>query len=122
VGSIYDATEYEREDTTVTLRAQVTRAQAELVLGAAAGFSRELAKKTPEEIEQMKRRRIEAMKARKGGKLPPSALDPEPEQPDPEAGQPKPTPTPTTPATGNPAPAKPNKTPTQDGASGSVPG
>ena len=41
---------------------------------------RKIARKTPEEVEQMKRRRIEALEARKGGKLPPSALDPKTEE------------------------------------------
>lgn len=127
-GWMYDLFELQRDDKEVRLTGQMTTAQAEKVMQFAADGSRRVAKKTPEEVEQMRQRRIEAIKARRGGKLPPSALDPKEEDPDEPAEDPTATPAaPARPAPNPPgepsAPApKPTK-PTTEGDDGdSAPG
>ncbi|MCA9687204.1 MAG: hypothetical protein KC457_33905, partial [Myxococcales bacterium] len=127
VGWVYDLFELERDGKTVTLRAQLTSGQAQKIMQFAADGSRKVAKKTPEEIEEMKRRRLEAMKARKGGKLPPSALDPNPQtqpkpKPQPDEAVETPSPAPSTPDADTVQPVKPTKTPPEDGKGGNVPG
>lgn len=79
VGWVPDLLKVEIDYLDVRLVGRVTTDQAELLLGFAADGSRQTAGKTPEEIEQMRRRRVEAMEARKGGTLPPSVLDPQAE-------------------------------------------
>lgn len=119
-GWMYDLFEVERDGAQVRLTGVMTTAQAQKVMQFAADGSRRVAGKTPEEIEQMRQRRVEAIEARRGGKLPPSALDPEEEedQPEPEGGDPS---TPTAPAPGSdPAPGTPD--PRDPAPSPAVPG
>lgn len=97
VGWILDLLEVEQEDSTVRLTGTMTTAQAQKILEFAADGSRKIAGKTPEEVAEMRQRRIDAIEARKGGKLPPSALDPKPDpEVTPEAGEPARSPRPTT--------------------------
>ena len=76
MGWLYELMQAEREGTQIVLRGQMTTDQALKVMEFAADGSRKIAKKTPEEIAEMRQRRLDALKARRGGKLPPSALDP----------------------------------------------
>lgn len=76
MGWIYELLAPERDGAMVTLRGQMTTDQALTIMQFAADGSRKVAKKSPEEIAQMRQRRLDALKARRGGKLPPSALDP----------------------------------------------
>lgn len=76
MGWLYELMQAEREGNQVVLRGQMTTDQALKVMEFAADGSRKIAKKTPEEIAEMRQRRLDALKARRGGKLPPSALDP----------------------------------------------
>lgn len=103
VGWVYDLLEVERDGARITLRGQMTTDQTVKVMELIADQSRALAKKTPEQISEMRQRRIEAWKARRSGKLPPSALDPKPAVGDPAPSRPGP-PVP---------PSDPPKTPTE---------
>jgi hypothetical protein len=124
-GWLYDLFEPERDAAQVTLRGQMTTDQALKVMQFAADGSRKIAKKTPEEIAEMRQRRIDAWKARRGGKLPPSALDPkapDPKAPDPNAPDPAPADDPA--ETPPPPPVtrqKPEQTPLQGPADGVAP-
>jgi hypothetical protein len=135
---IYRQLAVERDGVRVALRGQLTTDQTVMLMGAIAKGSAQIAKKTPEEIAEMRQRRIDALKARRNGKLPPSALDPKapstipggdtkapeakaptdppPIHADPDA--PEPTPAPVQPA---PTPSEPAQTPAGgpvDGAEG----
>ncbi|MEM7155419.1 MAG: hypothetical protein AAF799_21395 [Myxococcota bacterium] len=113
VKPIYEKLEVEREARSIQIRGELTTGQAEMGMKYGAGFSQQIAGKTPEEVEEMRRRRIEAIKARRNGKLPPSALD-EPEE-DEESKAP--------PATMEIAPlgAQPPATPANAGSASSPP-
>nr|MCH9682777.1 hypothetical protein [Deltaproteobacteria bacterium] len=76
---IYSALKLEREDAKVRIVGKLAQGQAEMLLKMIADWSGKNLGKSAAELEAMKQRRIEALKARRGGKLPPSALDPEPE-------------------------------------------
>lgn len=78
---MYVLFELEREGRSVRLSGQLSTDQAKLIMEFAADGARKVAGKTPEEVEEMRRRRVEAIKARRNGKLPPSALD-EPKEDD----------------------------------------
>ena len=143
IGWVYDLLQAERVGAQLTLRGQMTTDQALKIMQFAADGSRKIAKKTPEEIAEMRQRRIDAWKARGGGKLPPSALDPkaagetktgetkagagkastdtpgvDPADPDdPRAPEPS-----EAPAEPPPAPSEPAKTPAREPASGGAGG
>lgn len=130
MGWVYDLLQPEREGHQVALRGEMTTDQALKVMQFAADGSRKIAKKTPEEIAEMRQRRLEALKARRGGKLPPSALDPKATEgkaegkastdaPPTDRPAPAPTKTPVEPA---PAPMEPAKTPAGEPASGGTTG
>ncbi|MCX4241904.1 hypothetical protein [Paraliomyxa miuraensis] len=132
VSGIYRQFVPERSGAKIILRGTLDTDQTLMLMSMIADGASKIARKTPEELAEMKRRRIEALEARKGGKLPPSALDPtldEPDEPAPTestapteppepvrapAGPPdEPSPTPAEdPAGPADAPRKPNKTPT----------
>lgn len=125
MGWVYDLLQPEREGSQVTLRGEMTTDQALKIMQFAADGSRKIAKKTPEEIAEMRQRRLDAIKARRGGKLPPSALDPKAETKAstdaPPADRPATTPS-ETPAEPAPTPAEPPKTPAGEPANGGAPG
>lgn len=75
-GPIYRQLAVERDGVRVALRGQLTTDQTVMLMGAIAKGSAQIARKSPAEIAEMRQRRIDALKARRGGKLPPSALDP----------------------------------------------
>lgn len=128
-GWLVDLLSVERDEARVTLRGQLTTDQTLKVMEALAGFSRDVAKKTPEEIAAMRQRRLDALKARKNGKLPPSALDPKASGASeskastdtPPAGQPAPSPA-GSPSEPSAAPPEPAKTPADAPADGDAPG
>lgn len=74
VGPIYEQTTIEREREKIVLRGEFTEDQITQVLDVIAKSSAKMTKKTPEEVEQMRKERLENWKKRNGGKLPPSAL------------------------------------------------
>jgi hypothetical protein len=74
VGPIYDQTTVERDREKLVLRGEFTEEQITQVLDMIAKSSAKMTKKTPEEVEEMRRQRLENWKKRNGGKLPPSAL------------------------------------------------
>jgi hypothetical protein len=123
VGWIYDLLAVERDGVEVTLRGQMTTDQAVKAMQLIADGTRKIAEKTPEEIAAMRQRRIDAWKARRSGKLPPSALDakaadakaPDAKQPPAAEDPPKTPPTPPTPV------PEPAKTPVNDPAGGDEP-
>jgi len=134
VGWAYDLLEVTREGKQVRMRGETTTDQAEKIMQFMADATRKMAGKTPEEIEEMRQRRLDALEARRGGKLPPSVLDPQvpdesplvPDQPPQPLKIQTTTPKWTTPAPANPGetplgtasdPPKPTKTPA-DGAVG----
>jgi hypothetical protein len=135
-GWVYDLLQPERVGAEVTLRGQMTTDQAIKVMQFAADGSRKIAKKTPEEIAAMRQRRIDAWKARRGGKLPPSALDAKADESKaaegkateskastdtPPADRPAPPPT-EPPAEPPPQPSEPAKTPVDEPANGAATG
>ncbi len=84
---LYDQIDLERADEGVTLRSEFSKTQATLILDQVASISSKMLRRTPEQMEQLRKRRTELWKARDGGKLPPSvALEklktPVPEDPD----------------------------------------
>jgi hypothetical protein len=115
VGWVYDLLAVERDGVEVTLRGEMTTDQAVKAMQLIADGTRKIAKKTPEEIAEMRQRRIDAWKARRAGKLPPSALDPK--TPDAKAPTQSPAedPSKTPPALPTPAP-EPAKTPVNNPA------
>jgi hypothetical protein len=96
----YEMLEIVRDGKNVRLWAQFSQDQTEQILGLIAdGVVRGL-KKSPEEIEAARQQRIERWKARKGGKLPPSALHPATDDEDAAAGASPSAPTQSEPAQG----------------------
>ena len=90
-GPIYDQTELERTGSQIVLRGEFTEEQIVQVLDLVSDQTARMMKKTPEEMEAMKKERLENWKRRNGGKLPPSALDEPPppqapSEPSPEQG------------------------------------
>lgn len=71
----YDPVELTRDDKEIRLWARFETQQASLILGFIAENYARYMKKTPEEVEALRRARKENWLRRKGGKLPPSALD-----------------------------------------------
>jgi hypothetical protein len=106
-GWIYRLVEVQRDGAHLTLRAHFSEDQATTVLQTLAGFSAKILGKSPEEMEADRRAREERWRARRSGKLPPSAgLGPTAtEGAAPRTGEPTPTPTPTTPP--EPTPPEP---------------
>jgi hypothetical protein len=129
-GWLFDVLKVERDGRRVEIRGTFTTEQAALIMQFAADGSRKVAKKTPEQIEQMRQRRIEALKARKNGKLPPSALDPKVDEGKATQGKPPEgkasTDTPPTPPPGGAepptTPSTPAQTPAEPPANPSAPG
>jgi len=74
-GMFYDPVELTRDDKEIRLWARFETQQASLILGFIAENYARYMKKTPEEVEALRRARKENWLRRKGGKLPPSALD-----------------------------------------------
>lgn len=74
-GMFYDAVEIERDGKEIRLWARFDRKQATLLLSFIADTSAKLQKKSPEELAELRQRRKDNWLRRKGGKLPPSALD-----------------------------------------------
>ncbi len=81
---IYDALTLTRDDAKVQIKGQLGEGQAEMLLRMIADSSSKNLGKTPKELADMQQRRIEAWKARRKGKLPPSVLDPA-EDPEPSS-------------------------------------
>jgi hypothetical protein len=77
VKPFYEMLEVSRDRNDVRLWARFSQDQTERILGLIGDFVTKGLKKSPEEIAAAREQRIERWKARKGGKLPPSALDPE---------------------------------------------
>lgn len=71
---IYDLLEVEADGTKLQLWGRFTTGQAEKTLELIADGSRKMLRKTPEEIEAARQKRIENWKRRQGGKLQPSAV------------------------------------------------
>lgn len=74
-GMFYDPVELTRDDKEIRLWAKFDTRQASLILGFIADNNAKYLKKTPEQLEALRRERKENWLRRKGGKLPPSALD-----------------------------------------------
>jgi hypothetical protein len=74
-GMFYDPVEIERDDKEIKLRAQFTTKQATLILTFIADNNAKYLKKTPEQLAELREQRKANWLKRKGGKLPPSALD-----------------------------------------------
>ena len=120
---LYDQIELTREDKGVILRSDFSETQASLILDQIASMSSKMLRRTPEEMEEARRRRIELWEARQGGKVSPSvALDKlaKSKEPLPQPGTPAPKPTPpagestppaTPPAGEAPAPPPPESPP-----------
>jgi hypothetical protein len=137
IGWVYGLLTVERDGARVSLRGQMDAKQAITVMGLLADQSRKIAKKTPEEIEAMRQRRLDAWAARRKGKLPPSALDPKApdgKAPDGKAPTTPPSQPPDVPPTDGPstpveapaspagAPTEPAQTPTPGMTNGGEPG
>jgi len=69
---LYDQIDLARDNKGVTLRSEFSKTQATLILDQVASISSKMLRRTPEQMEQLRKRRTELWKAREGGKLPPS--------------------------------------------------
>jgi hypothetical protein len=104
---LYDQIELTRDDGGVLLRSKFSKTQATLILDQVAAMSGKMLRRTPEELEESRRRRDELWKARQGGKVPPSVALEQlgqaklPGEATPPAGEASP------PAAGDPPPASP---------------
>jgi hypothetical protein len=76
----YEMLEVERKGKELRMWARFSQAQTEQILGLISDFVVRGLRKSPEEMEAARQQRIDRWKARKGGKLPPSALDGAPEE------------------------------------------
>jgi hypothetical protein len=76
VKPFYEMLELTRDGKEVRLWARFSQEQTEKILELIADFVVRGLKKSPEEMKKAREQRIERWNARKGGKLPPSALDP----------------------------------------------
>jgi hypothetical protein len=70
---LYEQIDVERDDKGVTLRSEFSKTQATLILDQVASISSKMLRRTPEQMEAMRKRRTDLWEAREGGKLPPSA-------------------------------------------------
>lgn len=75
-GSFYEPLELSRNDAEVQLWSRFETKQAALILGMLADNTARFLKKTPEQMAELRQQRKENWLKRKGGKLPPSVLDP----------------------------------------------
>ncbi|MCA9663485.1 MAG: hypothetical protein KC486_34460, partial [Myxococcales bacterium] len=70
---LYEQIDIGREDKGITLRSEFSKTQATLLLDQVASMSSKMLRRTPEEMEQLRKRRKELWEARQGGKIAPSA-------------------------------------------------
>ena len=69
---LYEQISIEREKKGVVLRSEFSKTQATLILDQVAAMSSKMLRRTPEQMEQLRKRRAELWEARDKGKLPPS--------------------------------------------------
>lgn len=119
-GWLHERLRPKREGTRVTLRGKLATEHVTLLLQFVAAASRKVTKRSFEEVEAMRLRRQEAWKARREGKLPPSAV----ESPTGAAKAPAVTGAdpPSPPSEPPPIPPEPAKTPADPPANGGAPG
>lgn len=106
IGGTLEQLQISRNGKEVQLWARFTSKQATMLLGIIADNNAKYFKKTPEELEELRRERKENWLKRKNGKLPPSALDGDKPAGGAAAEDPQRDPPPTPPAD---APSEPNE-------------